>query len=84
MIIFEDCTVLDVRTGVTKNGQPYAVLRFLVNSTYDLFDGIWQFGDSAAVASGLSKGAHVSLGFSVVPSRQGGVSLRLDSVGKID
>lgn len=81
MIKFDNALILDVHSGVTKNGQPYTVLRFLNLNDYSLYDGIWQFGDSAAVAAGLSVGSTCQLGFLVVPNRNGGVSLRLEMVG---
>ena len=84
MIKFDHALILDVRTGLTKNGQPYTVIRFLNLIDYMLYDGIWQFGDSAAVAAGLTVGTTCQLGFLVIPNRNGGVSLRLESVGSAE
>lgn len=78
-VSFGDVMVLESRFGTSKGGNPYCVLRFL--DGYRVYDCM-QFGDSAGVAAGLVQGSHVSLGFELVPGREGGVRMELVSVGQ--
>ena len=80
--LFENVTILEATTRQSKSGNPYCVLRFLDNLSYEVFD-VMQFGDSAAAASGLVKGANVMLQFDVMPGREGGARLVLSGVGAI-
>lgn len=73
------CTVLGVRSGVSKNGNNYTTLRFLHNiSVFDIF----QFGDSAAMAAGLTEGGTYDLSFRCEARRDGTPVLTLVQFAK--
>lgn len=74
--------VLESRFGQSRSGNPYCVFRFLDNDTLNVYD-LMQFGDSASVAAGLSRGATVSLEFELEPARDGGLRANLIGVGSI-
>lgn len=82
-VVFNKVLVLGVRFGTSKAGNPWANLQFLDSESLQVYD-VMQFGDSVAVVGGLAKGSNVSLGFDVVPDRNGGARLELVQVGQVD
>ena len=81
-INFPDCLILEARTGTSKNGAPFANLKFLENSALDVYEFLC-FGDAVALVAGLAKGAHVSLEFSLRPNqgRESNLGVRMDLIG---
>lgn len=80
-IDFNFCVILDVRTGKTKSGNDFAVLRFLDQEGLEVYE-VFCFGDSMAAALGLTKGANVRLLFELHSLTSGaGVRLTLTGVG---
>ena len=83
VVLFENATILESTTRQSKSGNTYCVFRFLDTLNYEVYD-LMQFGDSAAVASGLYKGATCMLQFDVMPGREGGARLVLSGVGSVE
>lgn len=82
-IDFKSCVILDVRSGKTKSGSDFAVLRFLDQEGLEVYE-VFCFGDSMAAALGLSKAAVVRLLFDLQPnSGSAGVRLVLSGVGAV-
>lgn len=80
-IDFCSCVILDVRSGKSKNGHDFAVLRFLDQEGLEVYE-VFCFGDSMAAALGLTKGAVVRLTFELAPLNSGaGIRLSLVGVG---
>lgn len=80
---FPSALVLSARYGQSKSGNAYVALKFLDESSYQVFD-VMQFGDEqVAVCMGLSQGVRCLLGFDVVPERNGGVRLVISSVSAV-
>lgn len=82
-VVFPNVLVLDAESRTSKAGNLFVVLRFLDQSSYEVYD-VMQFGDAAIVASSLNKGARCQLAFGVVPGREGGVRLELVGMGAVD
>lgn len=82
-VYFPDCLILDARFASSKAGNPYCSLQFLANDSLSVYS-VMLFGDAVGVAAGLTRGARVSLGFSVLPDRNGGVRLELVSMGAVE
>ena len=49
-INFPDCLILEARTGTSKNGAPFANLKFLENSALDVYEFLC-FGDAVALVA---------------------------------
>ena len=81
-INFPDCLILEAHTGTSKSGAPFANLKFLENSTLDVYEFLC-FGDAVALVAGLAKGARASLEFSLRPnqSRESNLGVRVDLIG---
>lgn len=82
MVEFNNALILNVRSGVSKAGNPWTSVSFLDQNYLQVYD-LMQFGDSAAVAASLVRGSVCSLGFNMEPSRDGGVRLVLVSVAAV-
>lgn len=82
-VVMDSALVIESRFGQSKTGNPYCVFRVLDEESLEVYD-LMQFGDSAAVAAGISKGSRVRLDFNVAPARDGGVRLEIVGVGRID
>lgn len=82
MVEFNNALIINVRSGVSKAGNPWTSINFLDQNNLQVYD-LMQFGDSAAVTSGLVRGSVYSLRFNIEPSRDGGVRLVLVSVEHI-
>lgn len=75
-VSFPAAVVREVRTGTSKSGNPYAVVRFLSGEPemYELFFS----GSDVDLAKQLHKGESYDLSFDLVPSFNGGVRLEFD------
>lgn len=74
---FDSCTVREVRSGTSKNGNDYCVVRIISQEPemYELFFA----GSGCDLAKQLSKGQTYDFDFELVPAFNGGV--RLDFAG---
>lgn len=79
---FEKCQVLEVRAGVSKAGNEYAVLKFIDEDELEVYE-LFCFGDARALALPLAKGTKCSLVVEVSPdSRGAGVRVQLAGLGE--
>lgn len=79
IVEFAHCLVLESRYGQSQAGNAYCVFRFLDEESCEVYDLI-QFGDGAAVASGLARGVRVGLTFELRAARDGGLRAELCGV----
>lgn len=72
-VSFKSCTVREVRLGTSKNGNDYAVVRFISPEPemYELFFT----GSGCDLAKQLAKGGTYDFDFELVPAFNGGVRL---------
>lgn len=83
-VVFDDCLMLEVRSGTSKAGNPWCMLRFLDRVGSDVYE-LMQFGEQVPVCLGLQKGDLSKLRFDVVPdTRDGGVRLQLGGVYPVE
>ena len=73
---FNGCNVREVRSGTSKKGNPYVVVRFL-SSEPEMYELVFT-GPDADIASRLLKGSTYDFHFDLVPAYRGGVSLAFD------
>lgn len=79
---FDKCQVLEVRAGVSKAGNEYAVLKFLDEEDLEVYE-LFCFGDARALAMPLQKGTRCSLIVEVTPDGRGaGVRVQLAGLGE--
>lgn len=67
MVDMGACTVLEVRTGVSGNGNPWGRLKFL-SAEYDVWESFVS-GDTVAQLAGLKPGSVVHIGAEFKPSQ---------------
>lgn len=80
--IFNKCQVLEVRSGKSKAGNDYSVLKFLDEDDLDVYE-LFCFGDARALAMPLVKGTRCSLVVEIAPDQRGaGVRVVLTGVGE--
>lgn len=76
-VYMESCLILDCRSGQSKAGNSYAVIRFLEQTNLDVYE-VFCFGESMAVAGRLAKGSVYKLLWKLSPDNRGaGVQLHL-------
>lgn len=78
---FKRCVVREVRSGTSKNGNPYCVVRFLSDEPemYEVFFS----GSDVQFAEVLCKGSTYDFCFDLVPGFRGGVVLAFDGPAKL-
>lgn len=74
---FEETLVMNVRSGKTKNGSDFSILKFLDAQTGEDYK-IWCFGDSVGIANFLKPMGNYVLTFNLFGSDDGGVRLVLE------
>ena len=74
---FDSCTVREVRSGTSKNGNDYCVVR-IISPEPEMYE-LFFTGSGCDLAKQLSKGQTYDFDFELVPAFNGGV--RLDFAG---
>ncbi len=78
---FNGCNVREVRSGTSKKGNPYTVVRFL-SSEPEMYECVFT-GPDAEYAAQLVKGSTYDFHFDLVPAFRGGVSLAFDGAPEV-
>ena len=80
--LFDRCQVLEVRSGKSKAGNDYSVLKFLDENDLEVYE-IFCFGEARALVMPLVKGTRCSLVVKIEPDNRGaGVRVLLYGVGE--
>ena len=80
--MFDKCQVLEVRSGKSKAGNDYSVLKFLDEDDLEVYE-LFCFGEARALALPLVKGTRCSLVVEIAPDNRGaGVRVLLAGVGE--